>query len=47
METMFQLNYLYFTNIKKDEQSIASVLNMYKLALKNKALSPESALSDS
>ena len=47
METMFQLNYLYFTDIKKDEQSIASVLNMYKLALKNKALSPESALSDS
>ncbi len=47
METMFQMNYLYFTNIKKDEQSVNTLLNQYKLALKNKALSPESALSDS
>ncbi len=47
METMFQMNYLYFTAIKKDEQSVANVLNMYKNALKNKSLSPESALQDS
>ncbi len=47
METMFQMNYLYFTNIKKDEQAIGNLLNQYKMALKNKALSPESALSDS
>ncbi len=47
METMFQMNYLYFTNIKKDEQSVAKLLNQYKMALKNKSLSAESALSDS
>ena len=47
METMFQMNYLYFTNIKKDEQAVNNVLNMYKNALKNKSLSPESALQDS
>ena len=47
METMFQMTYLYFTNIKKDEQSVSSLLGQLKLALKNKALSPESALSDS
>lgn len=47
METMFQMNYLYFTNIKKDEQAVSNILNQYKMALKNKALSPESALSDS
>ena len=47
METMFQMNYLYFTNIKKDEQSFNTLINQYRAALKNKALSPESALQDS
>lgn len=47
METMFQMNYLYFTNIKKDEQSVNTLLNQYRTILKNKALSPESALQDS
>ncbi len=47
METMFQMNYLYFTNIKKDEQSFNTLINQYKMILKNKSLSPESALGDS
>ena len=47
METMFQMAYLYFTNIKKDEQAVGSLMSQLRLALKNKALSPESALSDS
>ena len=47
METMFQMNYLYFTSIKKDEQAFNTLINQYKMALKNKSLSPESALQDS
>ena len=47
METMFQMNYLYFTNIKKDEQAFNSLINQYRAALKNKSLSAESALQDS
>lgn len=47
METMFQMNYLYFTSIKKDEQAFNTLINQYRMALKNKSLSPESALSDS
>lgn len=47
LETMFQLTYLYFTDIKKDEKSYASMISMYEATLKNKALSPEMAFSDS
>lgn len=46
LETMFQMNYLYFTAIKKDEQAINNLLDQYREALKNKDLSPEAALSD-
>lgn len=47
VETMFQLAYLYFTDIKKDEKSYNSLMTMLENQLKNKALSPEMALSDS
>ncbi len=47
LETMFQMNYLYFTAIKKDEQAVNTLLTQYREALKNKDLSPEAALSDS
>ena len=47
METMFQLMYLYFTNINKDQKSFDNLMNNYELQLKNKALSPEGAFSDS
>lgn len=47
METMFQMTYLYFTDIRKDEKSFASTMNMLETALKNKNLSPEQAFNDS
>ena len=47
METMFQLVYLYFTNIAKDQKSFDNLMNNYELQLKNKALSPDAAFSDS
>lgn len=47
METMFQLIYLYFTDIRKDEKSFASLMNLAETALKNKSLSPDMAFEDS
>ena len=47
METMFQMNYLYFTNIKKDEQAVGTLFSQLRQALKDKDLTPESAFSDS
>ena len=47
METMFQLFYLYFTNIAKDQKSFDNLISNYELQLKNKALSPDAAFSDS
>lgn len=47
LETLFQMTYLYFTNINKDEKSYNSIVTMLKNSLKNKELSPEMALSDS
>ena len=47
VETMLQLVYLYFTAINKDQKSFDNLMKTYEIALKNKALSPESAFSDS
>ena len=47
LETLFQLVYLYFTNIKKDQESVNTLMNTLELQLKNKALSPEQSFSDS
>ncbi len=47
IETMFQLNYLYFTDIKKDEKSVGTVLSFLETQLKNKDANPQSAFSDS
>ena len=47
IETMMQLTYLMFTDIKKDEKSYQTLYNMLETGLKNKDLSPESAFSDS
>lgn len=47
METMFQLVYLYFTNITKDESSFQSLMNNYEAMLKNKANNPDAAFQDS
>ncbi|MCD8202855.1 MAG: insulinase family protein [Prevotella sp.] len=47
LETMFQMVYLYFTDIRKDEKSFALMMNMLENALKNKEISPDMAFSDS
>lgn len=47
METLFQMAYLYFTDITKDEKSYAQLMSMLETALKNKSLSPDAAVSDS
>jgi zinc protease len=47
MTTMFQMAYLYFTNIKRDDASYQTLMKQMELVLKNKSLSPEQAFSDS
>jgi len=47
LETMFQLNYLYFTSIKKDEKAVGTVMTFLETQLKNKGTVPQYAFSDS
>ncbi len=47
LETMFQMSYLYFTNVKKDEKQMANLMTNLELQLKNKNLDPSSVLQDS
>lgn len=47
LETMMQMLYLYFTNIAKDQKSFDNLMSQYQTTLKNRALSPDIALSDS
>lgn len=47
IETLFQLTYLYFTDIKKDEKSYNALMTILENNLKNMAISPEAAFSDS
>ena len=47
LETLFQLIYLQFTNITKDEKNFATLMNANELMLKNKNLDPENVFSDS
>ena len=47
LETLFQLTYLYFTDIKKDQKSYDAMIGMLETALKNQGLTPEKAFSDS
>ena len=47
VETLLQLVYLYFTAINKDQQSYDNLMRTAEIALKNKALSPDNAFSDS
>ena len=47
IETLFQLVYLTMTNIKKDEKSMASFVNLMQTALKNKDLNHEIVYRDS
>lgn len=47
LETMFQLLYLNFTNTKKDQKAFDNALLANKTALKELALNPQVAFSDS
>ncbi len=46
VETMLQMTYLYFTDIKKDDESFTRLKNQLEVQLKNRELSPDIALSD-
>ena len=47
METMFQLVYLKFTDIRKDEKSYNAYMASMATMLKNRNLSPDAAFNDS
>ena len=47
VETMLQLTYLYFTNIKKDQDAFNNLMQQYEVELKNRDLDPNTAFSDS
>ena len=47
LETMFQMQYLYFTAINKDEKQYQNLLTGLEMGLKNKNLNPEAVFSDS
>jgi len=47
LETLFQLTYLRFTDIRKDEKSYNSLMSQLETVLKNRDLMPESVFSDS
>ena len=47
LETMFQLTYLYFTDIRKDEKNFAMFNNMAENELKNRDLEPSTIFNDS
>ena len=47
LETMFQMSYLYFTNVKKDDKQFQNLMTQLDMALKNKSLSPDAVFSDS
>ena len=44
---MFQLIWLYFNNVKKDQKMFDNLMNGLELQLKNRALDPQQAFSDS
>ena len=47
LETMMQMQYLYFTAINKDEKQFQNLMTQLDMALKNKSLSPDMVFSDS
>ena len=47
VETMLQLAYLYFTNIKKDQDAFNSLMQQNEVGLKNRDLDPTTAFYDS
>ena len=47
IETMFQMMYLYFTAVNKDEKQFQNLMNIYETQLKNKHLQPQAVFADS
>ena len=47
LETMMQMQYLYFTAINKDDKQFQNLMTQLDMALKNKSLSPDAVFSDS
>ena len=47
LETMMQMQYLYFTNINKDDKQFQNLLTALEMGLKNKSLNPDAVFSDS
>ena len=47
IETMMQMQYLYFTAINKDEKQFQNLMTQLDMMLKNKSLSPDAVFSDS
>jgi len=47
LETMMQMQYLYFTAINKDEKQFQNLMTALEMGLKNKSLSPDAVFSDS
>ena len=47
LETLFQLTYLKFTNIKKDQKSYDMIMSLIETELKNRSLEPANVFSDS
>ena len=47
LETMFQMTYLYFTDIKKDEKSYESLMATLGTMLKNQEMMPDQIFRDS
>ena len=47
LETMFQMMYLYFTSVSKDEKQFNIMMNQLEMSLKNKGLSPDAVYNDS
>ena len=47
LEAMFQLAYLQFTDVTKDEKNYNNLINALEISLKNKDLDPDNVYSDS
>jgi zinc protease len=47
IETMMQMQYLYFTAIKKDDKQFQNLMTSFDMALKNKSLNPDAVFGDS
>ena len=47
LETLFQLTYLQFTDVTRDDKNYNTLLNQVEISLKNKDLDPDNVFTDS